>query len=77
MSSYTAYHKKYYENHKTEIQVKTKTYWNSYYERNKEAIRIKNLNRYYEKKAQQIETQEPLNEPPATPQATPPATSPV
>jgi len=69
MSSYTPYHKKYYESHKTEISVKTKSYWNSYYEQNKEAIRLKNLNRYYDRKARLAALENP-------PAPNPPATNP-
>lgn len=52
MSSYTDYHKKYYEENKDKIKDKNKNneYWKKYYEKNKEEIRKKNLERYHNSK---------------------------
>jgi hypothetical protein len=49
-TSYSAYHKKYYDGHKDEISAKTKEYWVEYYQRNKERIKARALERYHEKK---------------------------
>jgi len=50
-SSYSAYHKKYYDGHKETISAKTKEYWVEYYQQNKERIKARALERYYAKKA--------------------------
>jgi hypothetical protein len=52
MSSYSEYHKNYYQQHKEEIsfKLKDKQYWKKYYEKNKEIIKEKALQRYYNKK---------------------------
>ena len=52
MPSYTERHRKYYQEHKTEILAKDKEKqrWKGYYEANKEAIKIRNLNRYHQSK---------------------------
>ena len=49
-TSYSAYHKKYYDGHKDVISAKTKEYWVEYYQQNKERIKTKALERYYAKK---------------------------
>jgi hypothetical protein len=52
MSSYSNYHKKYYETNKEEILTKNKenNYWKTYYENNKEKIKEKAKLRYQSKK---------------------------
>jgi len=52
MSSYSNYHKKYYESKKEEILQKNKdnNYWKNYYEKNKEKIKEKAKLRYQKKK---------------------------
>jgi len=52
MSSYSGYHKKYYESKKEEILQKNKdnNYWKNYYEKNKEKIKEKAKIRYEKKK---------------------------
>jgi hypothetical protein len=52
MSSYSGYHKKYYESKKEEILQKNKdnNYWKNYYENNKEKIKEKAKIRYEKKK---------------------------
>ncbi len=51
MSSYTNYHKKYYDSNKDEISKKIKDtkYWETYYDKNKEEVKRKALDRYYKK----------------------------
>jgi hypothetical protein len=49
-TSYSAYHKKYYDGHKDIISAKTKEYWVEYYQQNKERIKAKALERYHAKK---------------------------
>lgn len=53
MSSYSNYHKKYYETNKDEILTKNKenNYWKTYYEKNKDKIKDKAKLRYQAKKA--------------------------
>jgi|GWRWMinimDraft_15_1066023.scaffolds.fasta_scaffold01777_2 ribonucleotide reductase alpha subunit len=52
MSSYSSYHKKYYESKKEEILQRNKdnNYWKNYYEINKEKIKEKAKIRYLKKK---------------------------
>jgi hypothetical protein len=49
-TSYSSYHKKYYDGHKDVISAKTKEYWVTYYQQNKERIKTRALERYHEKK---------------------------
>jgi len=58
MSSYSNYHKKYYESKKEEILSKNKenNYWKNYYEKNKETIKEKARLRYQSKKLNISET---------------------
>jgi hypothetical protein len=52
MSSYSNYHKKYYDSKKEEISLRNKenNYWQNYYEKNKEKIKEKAKIRYQKKK---------------------------
>jgi len=61
-TSYSSYHKKYYDGHKEVISAKTKDYWVTYYELNKERIKTRALERYYAKK-RVTDIQGPVNLP--------------
>ena len=50
-TTYSASHKRFYENHRDDIREKRKASDHSYYERNKEKIKARVLAKYYEKKA--------------------------
>lgn len=52
-TSYTPYHKKYYEKHREAIsqRAKERAYWKTYYERHKDEIRVKARERYRQKLA--------------------------
>lgn len=60
--TYSNSHKKYYQQHKSEILERCKASglyerkYKSNYERNKESIKAKNLARYYQKKALKAQT---------------------
>lgn len=73
-TSYTPYHKKYYEKHREAIsqRAKEKAYWKTYYERHKDEIREKARERYRQKLAADAATKAPE---PSTSTATPPSSN--
>jgi len=46
-STYSKYHKSYYERNKLQLQTKNREYWTRYYQANRDKIREKASNRYY------------------------------